>query len=168
MKNPTAIELWNFLMIMVPPILNVKSITADQIDVKDSLKPRVDITAQDIRASIPVNPKIEYHHPAIRRLDEPPHRESARSDVYVDREALMIPHLYLSAMILPSLSVSSLALIRCHQDLSPSYRTFALLLIFLDLRPLTTSQAGYNVRRKLLTKRRILCFSRYGIDYRYL
>jgi len=71
-------------------MLNVKSINADQIDVNDSLKPRVDITAQDISASIPVNPRIEYHHPAMRRRDEPPHRESARSAVYVEREALMI------------------------------------------------------------------------------
>ena len=41
-------------------MLKTKSISADQIDVNDSLNPRVDITAQDIKASIPVNPKIEY------------------------------------------------------------------------------------------------------------
>jgi hypothetical protein len=60
MKNPTAIELWNFLIIIVPPILKVSNINADHIDVNDSLKPRVDITAHDINASTPVNPKIEY------------------------------------------------------------------------------------------------------------
>lgn len=45
---------------MVPPMLNVKSIIADQMDVNDSLKPREEITAQDIKDRTPVNPKIEY------------------------------------------------------------------------------------------------------------
>ena len=132
MKNPTAIELWNFLMIIVPPMLNVKSMIADQRDVNDSLKPRLDMTMQDIRESNPVNPKIEYlwiehidnamqnknrwsestvrhssprthnfdftndnsnktyHHPAMRRRDDPPQRESASIAVYVESEALMI------------------------------------------------------------------------------
>mmetsp|Transcript_17728 Transcript_17728/g.40507 ORF Transcript_17728/g.40507 Transcript_17728/m.40507 type:complete len:100 (-) Transcript_17728:230-529(-) len=71
-------------------MLKTKSISADQIDVNDSLNPRVDITAQDIKASIPVNPKIEYHHPAMRRRDEPPQRESASNAVYVEREVLML------------------------------------------------------------------------------
>ena len=60
MKNPTAIELWNFLMIIVPPILSAKSISADHIDVKVSLKPRVDMTAQDMSARTPVKPRMEY------------------------------------------------------------------------------------------------------------
>jgi len=97
MKKPTAIELWNFLIIIVPPILKVSNINADHIDVNDSLKPRVDITAHDINASIPVSPRIEYHHPAIRRRDDPPHSESANIAVYVERDALMVffPHLKL-------------------------------------------------------------------------
>lgn len=33
---------------------------ADQRAVKDSLKPRLDMTTQDIRESNPVNPRIEY------------------------------------------------------------------------------------------------------------
>jgi hypothetical protein len=60
MKNPTAMELWNFLMIIVPPMLNASSINADHIEVKVSLIPRVDMTAQDMRARTPVNPRIEY------------------------------------------------------------------------------------------------------------
>ena len=49
-------------------MLNVKSINADQIDVNDSLKPRVDITAQDISASIPVNPRIEYLYSVSEKI----------------------------------------------------------------------------------------------------
>lgn len=71
-------------------MLNVKSIIADQIDVKDSLMPRVEITAQDIKERTPVNPRIEYHQPAMRRRDEPPQRESARIAVYVESEALIV------------------------------------------------------------------------------
>jgi hypothetical protein len=60
MKNPTAIELWNFLMIIVPPILNESNISADHIDVNASDRPRVDMTAHDINAKIPDRLKIEY------------------------------------------------------------------------------------------------------------
>lgn len=59
-KNPTAIELWNFLMIIVPPMLSARSISADHIEVKASLIPRVDMTAHDMRARTPVKPRIEY------------------------------------------------------------------------------------------------------------
>lgn len=77
-------------MIIVPPIDNVSNINADHMDVNDSLKPRVDMTAHDIKANIPVKERMEYHHPAIRRRDEPPHKESARSAVYVERDALIL------------------------------------------------------------------------------
>jgi hypothetical protein len=30
MKKPTAMELWNFRIIIVPPMLNTRSISADQ------------------------------------------------------------------------------------------------------------------------------------------
>lgn len=60
MKNPTAIELWNFLIIMVPPILKASNIKADHIEVKASLRPRVDMTAHDMSAKIPVKLNIEY------------------------------------------------------------------------------------------------------------
>ena len=52
MKNPTAIELWNFLIIIVPPILNANSINADHIEVNASLRPLVDMTAHDIRRHV--------------------------------------------------------------------------------------------------------------------
>lgn len=60
MKKPTAMELWNFLMIMVPPILNASNINADHIDVKASLMPLVDMTAHDMSARIPVKLRMEY------------------------------------------------------------------------------------------------------------
>eukprot|EP00529_Nitzschia_sp_RCC80_P033170 CAMPEP_0113483562 /NCGR_PEP_ID=MMETSP0014_2-20120614/23498_1 /TAXON_ID=2857 /ORGANISM="Nitzschia sp." /LENGTH=138 /DNA_ID=CAMNT_0000377113 /DNA_START=446 /DNA_END=862 /DNA_ORIENTATION=+ /assembly_acc=CAM_ASM_000159 len=85
MKNPTAMELWNFLIIIVPPTLNANSINADHIEVNASLRPLVDMTAHDINAKIPVKPKIEYHHPAISLRDEPPHNESASTAVYAER-----------------------------------------------------------------------------------
>jgi hypothetical protein len=59
-KKPTAMELWNFLMIMVPPILRASNINADHIDVNASLNPRVDMTAHDMSARIPVKLRMEY------------------------------------------------------------------------------------------------------------
>jgi hypothetical protein len=66
MKNPTAIELWNFLMIMVPPILKASNIRADHIEVNASLRPRVDMTAHDMSARTPVKPRMEY---LVMRVD---------------------------------------------------------------------------------------------------
>lgn len=60
MKKPTAIELWNLRMIMVPPTLNPSNIAADQNETKASAKDRDPITTQDIRAKTPVIAKIEY------------------------------------------------------------------------------------------------------------
>ena len=94
-------------MIIVPPIDNVSNINADHMDVNDSLKPRVDMTAHDIKASIPVKERMEYHHPAIRRRDEPPHKESARSAVYVERDALIL--LYYSVFSLFFIILTSCA-----------------------------------------------------------
>ena len=59
-------------MIMVPPMLNASSISADHIDVKVSLKPRVDMTAHDMSAKTPVKPRMEYlmdhtNHDAMRQ-----------------------------------------------------------------------------------------------------
>mmetsp|Transcript_22760 Transcript_22760/g.42303 ORF Transcript_22760/g.42303 Transcript_22760/m.42303 type:complete len:114 (-) Transcript_22760:260-601(-) len=105
MKNPTAMELWNFLMIMVPPILNAKSIKADHIDVKVSLMPRVDMTAQDMSARTPVSPRMEYHHPAMSRLEEPPHSESASSAVYVDKDPPMMMLVVYYMILIDSLLV---------------------------------------------------------------
>lgn len=41
-------------------MLNANNISADHMDVKVSLIPRVDITAQDMRARTPVKARIEY------------------------------------------------------------------------------------------------------------
>ena len=62
-KKPTAILLWNFRMIIVPPMLNARSINADHTLVKPSAKDRVPMTAQDMRARMPVTPRIEYLQP---------------------------------------------------------------------------------------------------------
>mmetsp|Transcript_31955 Transcript_31955/g.48613 ORF Transcript_31955/g.48613 Transcript_31955/m.48613 type:complete len:88 (+) Transcript_31955:372-635(+) len=76
-KKPTAIELWNFLMIMVPPMLNTNSITADQMAANPSAIVLVDIITKLRSVRIAVTAKIEYHQPAINFLDDPPHKELA-------------------------------------------------------------------------------------------
>lgn len=60
MKKPTAMLLWNFRMIMVPPMLNASNIKADHTLVNPSENDLVPITAQDMRAKIPVMPRMEY------------------------------------------------------------------------------------------------------------
>ena len=60
MKKPTAIELWNFRIIIVPPILNANNINADHVDMKPSDRFLVPITANDINVNIPVIERIEY------------------------------------------------------------------------------------------------------------
>jgi hypothetical protein len=60
MKNPTAMELWNFRIIIVPPMLNTRSINADQIDANPSARVRVDITTKLSNVRIAVTAKIEY------------------------------------------------------------------------------------------------------------
>ena len=60
MKNPTAMELWNLRMIIVPPMLKTHSIAALQKLAKPSAKGRVPITANDMSISNTVRPRIEY------------------------------------------------------------------------------------------------------------
>ena len=59
-KKPTAMELWNLRMIMVPPTLKPNNIAADQNETKASANDRDPITTHDISAKIPVIAKIEY------------------------------------------------------------------------------------------------------------
>ena len=68
MKNPTAMELWNFLIIIVPPILSASSIKADHTEVKPSESDLVPTTAQDMSARIPVIPRMEYLHNAADEI----------------------------------------------------------------------------------------------------
>jgi len=56
-----------------PTIMNV-----DQSDAKASADDRVDTVQKAIREIIKDRARIEYHHPAINFLDEPPQREFAR------------------------------------------------------------------------------------------
>jgi hypothetical protein len=60
MKKPTAMELWNFRIIIVPPMLNTRSISADQIDANPSARVRVDMTTKLSNVRIAVTAKIEY------------------------------------------------------------------------------------------------------------
>lgn len=53
-------ELWNFRMIIVPPMLNTHSIAADQKLAKPSENGRVPMTAKDISINMTVRPKMEY------------------------------------------------------------------------------------------------------------
>jgi hypothetical protein len=59
-KKPTAMELWNFLIIIVPPMLNTSNITADQMAAKPSAKFRVDMTIKLNRVRMIVTAKMEY------------------------------------------------------------------------------------------------------------
>ena len=60
MKNPTAIELWNFLIIIVPPIDSINSISALHMEAKPSAIDRVPITKMDMSMREPVIPRMEY------------------------------------------------------------------------------------------------------------
>ena len=60
MKNPTAIELWNLRIIIVPPMQRAINIHADHIDEKPSARDRVPITGNDINVRIPVTVRMEY------------------------------------------------------------------------------------------------------------
>ena len=66
MKNPTAMELWNFRIIMVPPIDSMRSISADHMEAKPSAMDRVPMTKMDISISEPVIPRIEYLEKELR------------------------------------------------------------------------------------------------------
>jgi hypothetical protein len=52
--------LWNFRMIMVPPMLRMQSINADQNAAKPSETGRVPMTQNDMIDRITVIPRIEY------------------------------------------------------------------------------------------------------------
>jgi len=101
MKNPTAKELWNFLIIMVPPMLRQHRSKALQRLAKHSAGGRLPIIVSDVIVRIPVSPSMEYlqqrsiwmilangiptyHHPAISFLEDPPQYLSARNVVYSD------------------------------------------------------------------------------------
>lgn len=60
MKNPTAKLLWNFLIIMVPPILKNKSMLPLHKAAKPSEKTRVDVTNKLMITNIPDITNIAY------------------------------------------------------------------------------------------------------------
>lgn len=60
MKNPTAMELWNLRIIMVPPTDRQQSRTADQKLQKPSLAGLLPMTAKLMSMSAAVMAKIEY------------------------------------------------------------------------------------------------------------
>lgn len=60
MKNPTAMELWNLRIIMVPPIESAISIIPDQKDANPSANCRDPKTKKLIKANINVITKMEY------------------------------------------------------------------------------------------------------------
>ena len=60
MKNPTAMELWNFRMIIVPPMESMRSINADHIEANPSAIDRVPMTKMDMSIREPVIPRMEY------------------------------------------------------------------------------------------------------------
>ena len=60
MKKPTAMELWNFRIIIVPPMLKTTSMREDQIDANPSARDRVDMMMKLSNVRIAVTAKIEY------------------------------------------------------------------------------------------------------------
>jgi hypothetical protein len=73
MKNPTAMELWNFLMIIVPPILRAISMMALQILMNPSEIERVPVTANDMIVNTPVTLRMLYLNNADQmKKDEEP------------------------------------------------------------------------------------------------
>lgn len=69
-KNPTAIELWNLRMIIVPPILSIISMSADHIDANPSARVLVPETNIDMSIRLPVTPRIEYLQNVIYKIKE--------------------------------------------------------------------------------------------------
>lgn len=59
-KNPTAKELWNLRMIIVPPILRTQSNKALQTEAKHSAKGRRPWIVSEAIANAAVSAKIEY------------------------------------------------------------------------------------------------------------
>jgi hypothetical protein len=53
-------ELWNFRIIIVPPMLSASNMKADHTEVKPSERDRVPTTAHDMNARMPVMARIEY------------------------------------------------------------------------------------------------------------
>jgi len=60
MKKPTAMELWNLRIIMVPPMDKQHSIAADQTEANASENGRRPIMAKLNTERAAVSPKIEY------------------------------------------------------------------------------------------------------------
>ena len=60
MKKPTAMELWNFRIIIVPPMLRMHNIPSDQKLANPSENGRVPMTAKDNTINNTVSPRMEY------------------------------------------------------------------------------------------------------------
>ena len=50
MKNPTATEVWNLRMMIVPPMHSESKMTDDQSDMKASVPPREDMEKMEIKS----------------------------------------------------------------------------------------------------------------------
>mmetsp|Transcript_46745 Transcript_46745/g.86766 ORF Transcript_46745/g.86766 Transcript_46745/m.86766 type:complete len:89 (-) Transcript_46745:26-292(-) len=74
-------------MIIVPPMQSATTMRADQNEIKPSARERVDAVQKARRVMRREAARIEYHHPAISFLDEPPQRLFARQVEYCDMEA---------------------------------------------------------------------------------
>ena len=60
MKNPTATEVWNLRMIMVPPMQSERRTSEDQREMKASVPPRLDMAKIAMRSWIIDMPRIKY------------------------------------------------------------------------------------------------------------
>lgn len=66
-KNPTAKELWNFRIIIVPPTDKIMSMIPDHIAAKPSEAFRVEVTSKLKMSKMPDNIKIAYLKSCIMR-----------------------------------------------------------------------------------------------------
>mmetsp|Transcript_20877 Transcript_20877/g.21200 ORF Transcript_20877/g.21200 Transcript_20877/m.21200 type:complete len:98 (+) Transcript_20877:305-598(+) len=84
MNRPTAIELWNFLIIIVPPTDKATRSSDDVIQANPSAGERVDTTHNDIKVKSREIARMEYHQPAISLREDPPHKSLVSADVNLD------------------------------------------------------------------------------------
>ena len=60
MKNPTATEVWNLRIIMVPPMQRERRTREDQSEMKASVPPREDMAKIEMRSWSIEMPRMKY------------------------------------------------------------------------------------------------------------
>jgi hypothetical protein len=76
MKNPTATDVWNLRIIIVPPIQRNSKTSEDHMEIKASVPPRDDMAKIEMRSWIIDMPRMKY------LIDRQNNRERERNDVW--------------------------------------------------------------------------------------